>query len=63
MKKMTVEEAAKLMGASTQFVRESLKADKFPWGVATKMPGGRYSYWISKSKFERWMNDGNMETN
>lgn len=57
MKKMTVEEAAKLMGASAQFVRMALRDRRFEWGTAVKMPGGRWSYYINEKKFREEFGD------
>ena len=49
--RMTVQEAADLMGASPQFVRIGLQQGKFSWGYAVK-PSSKWTYWISRSKFE-----------
>ena len=57
MNKMSVAEAAKKINATEQFVREALKANLFPWGVAVKMPGGRFSYWISEEKLDKWLQE------
>lgn len=48
--RLTVEEAAKLMEASPQFVRIGLQQGLFPWGYAVKM-SSEYTYFISASKF------------
>ena len=47
---LTVDQAAKLMGKSREFVMTGLQDGVFPWGYAVKM--GRWSYWISRVKFE-----------
>lgn len=51
--KMTVDEAAKLMDVSRQFVRVGLQKGIFPWGYALKVGAGsnRYTYFISRQKF------------
>lgn len=43
--------AAKYLGKSTPFVYEGLKDRRFPWGYAVEMPGGQWSYWISRKRF------------
>lgn len=47
---LTVDQVAKLMGKSREFVMTGLQDGVFPWGYAVKM--GRWSYWISRVKFE-----------
>ncbi len=49
--RLTIKEAAKLLGTSEQFVRIALQQGIFPWGCAVKMSGQRYTYFISKYKF------------
>lgn len=46
---LSVDQVAKLMGKSREFVMTGLQDGVFPWGYAVKM--GRWSYWISKVKF------------
>ena len=47
-KKITVETAARLMGKSTLFVREAMRQDKLPIGIAEQMPGSnKWSFFIS----------------
>ena len=52
---MTVMEVAQILGKPPKFVRLGIKQGSLPFGVAVKQK--RWSYWISKEKFERWMND------
>jgi hypothetical protein len=52
---MTVQEVADIIGKPPTFVRKGIKQGKFPFGVAVKQK--RWSYWISKDKFERWLNN------
>ena len=47
MKNLTVEDAAKAIGKTPQFVRVGLQQQRLPFGTAVKMPGGRWSYSIS----------------
>ena len=48
---LTVQETAKLMGKSQDFVRIGLQRNLLPFGYAVKTGKERYSYFISKSKF------------
>lgn len=52
---MSVEEAAKLLGKPSQFVRIGLQQERLPFGVAVKMPGGRWSYLIVDSKLKEYL--------
>lgn len=49
--KITVQEAAKIMRKSNQFVRMGLQQKTLPFGAAVKMSGEKYSYYISPKKF------------
>lgn len=49
--KISVEEAAKLMDVSPQFIRVGLQRGIFPWGYAVQITGRRYSYFINRAKF------------
>ncbi|MBO5409482.1 MAG: hypothetical protein J6A61_08825 [Clostridia bacterium] len=59
--KISVCEAAKRMNKSPQFVRMGLQQGTLPFGAAVKMPGGKYSYYISPKKFYEYV--GNTENN
>ena len=48
-KRITIKEAAKLMGVSQQFIRIGLQHGIFPFGVAVKM-SSRYTYYINEEK-------------
>ncbi len=48
---MTVQEAAKLMGKSQDFIRIGLQREILPFGYAVKTGKQRYSYFISREKF------------
>lgn len=52
---MTVKEVADIIGKPPAFVRLGIKQGTLPFGVAVKQK--RWSYWISKDKFERWLSD------
>lgn len=49
--RLTIKQAASLMGVSEQFVRIALQRGILPWGYAVQMSGRRYTYFISKEKF------------
>lgn len=51
---MKVEEVAKRMGVSPQFVRIGLQRNALPFGVAVKL-SSKWTYYINESHFERWM--------
>ena len=53
-KKMTVEEAAKRLGKSEQFIRVSLQRGKAPFGFAVQMASGKWCYHISPKKFAEY---------
>lgn len=53
-KKMTVEEAAKRLGKSEQFVRVALQRGKAPFGFAVQMNSGKWCYHISPKKFAEY---------
>ena len=48
---LTVQETAKLMGKSQDFVRIGLQRNLLPFGYAVKTGKERFSYFISKQKF------------
>ena len=52
---MSVKETAKKLNKSEQFVRIGLQRGLLPFGFAIKM-STRYTYCISKKKFEEWFN-------
>ncbi len=49
-KRLTIKEAAQLMGAPAQFIRVGLQMGMFPWGVAQKR-SSKYTYYINAFKF------------
>lgn len=55
MKTMTITEAAWKMGVTEQFLRIALQRGKFDFGVAIQMSGRRYTYYIDRKKFERYL--------
>ena len=51
---MTIKEAAELMGVSQQFVRIGLQKGILPFGCAVQVASKRYTYFISREKFEEY---------
>ncbi|WP_304508958.1 hypothetical protein [Anaerotignum sp.] len=49
-KRLTTKQAAILMGANEQFVRDGLKMGDFAWGTALKR-SSRYTYYINLDRF------------
>ena len=52
--KITIKEAAKILGKSEQFIRVGLQRGLLPFGVAYKM-SSKYSYYISPKKFYEYV--------
>ena len=61
MKKVSVKEAAKLMGVSQQFVRIGLQQNRFPFGTAVKM-SSRWTYYINEEKLLAYISHPIMES-
>jgi len=55
LKNVPVEQAAKLLGKSKQFVRVSLQRGIAPFGFAVKVSGDKWSYHISPRKLNEYM--------
>ena len=55
VKRMRVEDAARQMGVSAQYVRHGLRQGLFPFGEAVKM-STVWTYRIDPVKFEEFMN-------
>jgi hypothetical protein len=53
--RISVDEAARRMGVTPMFLRIGLREGKFPFGTAVRMPGGRWSYYINATRFERYL--------
>lgn len=48
--RISVDECARLMNVSSQFIRVGLQKGVFPWGYAVKM-SSQWTYFISIPKF------------
>ena len=53
-KKMRVEDAAKRLGKSEQFIRVALQRGKAPFGFAVQMASGKWCYHISPKLFAEY---------
>jgi excisionase family DNA binding protein len=53
--RLTVDEAAKIMGVSKPYIRVGLQRGLLPFGTAVKMTGNRYTYFISKNRFYEYL--------
>lgn len=51
--KLTVQEAAAIMGVTPRFLQMALQQNKFPFGVGVKM--GKWSYYINTDRFIAYM--------
>lgn len=52
--RISIKEAAEIMGVSQQFLRIGLQRKEFTFGVAVKM-SNKYSYYISPKKFYEYV--------
>lgn len=60
--RVSVAEAARIMGVTPMFLRMGLRLGRFPFGTAVQMPGGRWSYYINAERFRRYMAGEDMVT-
>lgn len=51
MKRLSVDQAARLLGMNHETVRKGLRQGVFPWGYAIHTSEGRWSYFINAKKF------------
>ena len=59
VRKVTVAEAARMMGKSSLFVREAMKRGLLPIGTALQMPGSeKWTFHISPAKLDAYLNGG-----
>lgn len=56
MSKLTVPEAAAIMGVTPQFLRLALQQGRFPFGTAVKMR--RWAYYINAQRFYEYTRKG-----
>ena len=60
MEKVSVKDAARLMGVSPQFIRIGLQTKRLPFGVAVKM-SSRWTYYINRKEFFDYIKGGNYD--
>lgn len=51
--KLTIKQAAAIMGVTPQFLRLGLQQGRFPFGTAVKMK--RWAYYINPTKFYEYL--------
>jgi len=59
VEKLTVPEAAAIMGVTPQFLRMGLRHGKFPFGTAVKFK--RWSYYINAERFYAYLAGRDMD--
>jgi transcriptional regulator with XRE-family HTH domain len=57
LKNVPIEQAAKMLGKSKQFVRIALQKGIAPFGFAVKLSGNKFSYHISPKKLAEYVGD------
>lgn len=57
--KMTVQEAAKIMGVTPRFLHLTLQREKVPFGFAIE-GNGKWMYYINRTRFMRYMRGEDM---
>lgn len=60
---MLVSEAAKKLGMNTQTLRLALQQKLFPFGVAVKTSEHRWTYYINRTRLEKYLEGMDYETN
>jgi hypothetical protein len=60
--KITVKEAAQVMGVNPRFLQVGLQLQRFPFGTAVKGQK-RWSYYINANRFNAYMEARDMQAN
>ena len=55
---ISIDEAAKLLDCTKQFLRVALQRGAFEFGVAVKMTGNRYTYYINRNNLMEYVRAG-----
>lgn len=50
-----IDEAAKMLNCTKQFLRVALQRGAYDFGVAIKMSGNRYTYYINREKLMNYV--------
>lgn len=53
--RISVEEAARKMGVSPRLIHLGLQHEKFPFGTAIPTSKTRFTYYINRNRFEKWL--------
>lgn len=59
LEKLTIQQAAKIMGVTPRFLHLGLQHNKFPFGAAVKMDK-RWSYYINAERFQKYIEGRDM---
>lgn len=60
-KRISVQQVARALGKSDEFVRVGLQRGLLPFGTAYKLPGRKkYSYLVNFEKFVKYVRNGEM---
>lgn len=51
--KLSIQDAAAMMGVTPRFLQMALQQDKFPFGVGVRM--GKWTYYINANRFYEYM--------
>ena len=52
---ISIDEAAKVLDCTKQFLRVALQRGAYDFGVAIKMSGNRYTYYINRDKLMNYL--------
>lgn len=55
---VSIEDAARQMGVSQQFVRIGLQRGVLPFGTAIQITGKKFSYYISPARLAEYIGEG-----
>lgn len=56
--RMSIDEAAKVLDCTKQFLRVALQRGVYDFGVAIKMSGNRYTYYVNRDKLMEYVRAG-----
>jgi hypothetical protein len=55
MSKVTIREAAKMLGTTEQYLRVSLQRGLFPFGNAVKLSSSRWTYYVNEQRLLEYL--------
>ncbi len=53
--RISVKEAAKKMGVTPRLLHLGLQHERFPFGTAIQTSSNRWTYYINRQRFEKWL--------